>query len=275
MTALVSSTPRDPGLWTSLWSHRTLIRTLTQREISGRYRGSMLGIFWSFLNPLLMLGIYTFVFTEVFRMRWTAAGTNKFEFAVVLFAGLLMFSIFAECMTRAPGLIVGNPNYVKKVVFPLQIFTWVSLFTALFHFGIGLLVLLGAKLYVDNAIPFTALLLPVVLVPFLLFCAGLTWFLSALGVYVRDIGQIIGVVVTALMFLSPLFFPAAAVPEAYRALLHLNPLTFPIEQTRNVLVWGTMPNWAGVSVYFVACLAVAQLGLWWFNRTRRGFADVL
>jgi lipopolysaccharide transport system permease protein len=235
----------------------------------------MLGVFWSFLNPLLMLAVYTFVFAEVFGLRWSQTSTNRMEFAIVLFAGLLVFGVFSECVSRAPGLVVANPNYVKKVVFPLQIFTWVTVFTALFHFCIGLLVLLSAILFVQGGIPPTALLLPLVLLPFLLFCAGLTWFLSALGVYVRDIGQVVGVAISAMMFLSPLFYPVSAVPAAYRPVLYLNPLTFPIEQVRGVLVWGKAPDWPLLSVYMGCCLLVALAGLGWFNRTRRGFADVL
>jgi lipopolysaccharide transport system permease protein len=275
MTREASVLQADPGLFASFWANRALVWNLTRREIAGRYRGSMLGIFWSFLNPLLMLSVYTFVFTEVFRVRWSPGTGGKLEFAIVLFAGMLVFSMFAECVSRAPGLIVGNPNYVKKVVFPLQIFTWVSVGTALFHFGVGLLVLAAALMYAEGVLQPSVLLLPLVMVPFVLFCAGLTWFLSALGVYVRDIGQIIGIVVSALMFLSPLFFPVSAVPEKYRALLMINPLTFPIEQVRSVLVWGRAPDWTSLAAYAAACLAVAIAGLWWFNRTRRGFADVL
>jgi len=275
MTVLAKPLREDDGVVTSLWLHRALVWNLTRREVSGRYRGSMLGIVWSLLNPLLMLAIYTFVFTEVFRMRWGGGGGDKFEFAILMFTGLLLFYFFGECITRAPGLIVGNPNYVKKVIFPLQIFTWVATFTALFHYAIGLIVLFAAIWFVRGAVPLTALLLPLVIAPFLLFCAGLTWFLSALGVYVRDIGQVIGVAVSALMFLSPLFFPVTAVPEQFRHLLLFNPLTFPIELSRDLLVWGRLPDWSALAMYALVCLLVAWSGLWWFNRTRRGFADVL
>jgi len=276
MTTAVSSVSKDDGLISSFWRHRSLILALTRRDIAGRYRGSMLGPLWSLLNPLLMLSVYTFVFTQVFGLRWSGSATsNKFEFSIMLFAGLLVFSLFSECVVRAPGLIISNPNYVKKVVFPLQIFAWVSLGTALFHFTVGVLVLLAATLIVRGAIPATALSLPLALLPFLLFCAGLTWFLSALGVYLRDIGQIVGVIVSALMFLSPVFFPSSAMPKAYQSLLLLNPLTFPIEQVRDVLVWGRTPDWMGLVVYSILCVTVASCGLWWFNRTRRGFADVI
>jgi lipopolysaccharide transport system permease protein len=236
----------------------------------------MLGIFWSFLNPLLMLSVYTFVFTEVFRMRWTpTGGANKLEFAVILFAGQLVFTLFAECVGRAPGLIVSNPNYVKRVVFPLEIFTWVSLLTAMFHFCVGLLVLLPVLLYTYGSVPFTALLLPLAILPMALLCAGLGWLLGALGVYVRDIGQIIGLVITALMFLSPLFYPASAVPAAHRWLLDLNPLTMPIESARQLLIFGELPDPLKWSIHLAACAVTAAVGLWVFNRTRRGFSDVL
>jgi len=263
------------GLIGSFWLNRSLVFSLTTREIAGRYRGSMLGIFWSFLNPLLMLAIYTFVFTEVFQLRWRPASGSKIEFAVVLFAGLILFTMFSECLSRAPGLIVGNPNYVRKVVFPLQVFAWVTLLTAAFHYAVGLVVLLLAGLFAFGSIPATALLLPLLLAPFALFCLGLTWFLSALSVFVRDISQVIGLLVMALMFMSPLFYPVNAIPEGYRWIFSFNPLTFPIEMSRQLLIWGELPDWSGLGEYTLFALAIAWAGLWWFNRTRRGFADVL
>ena len=234
-----------------------------------------MGILWSFFNPVFMLAVYTFVFSVVFKARWSGGSDSKTEFALVLFAGLIVFNLFAECVNRAPGLILSNVNYVKKVVFPLEILPWVALGSALFHALISLGVWLIAYLILFGVPHITVLLLPLVFLPFLLFIMGLTWGLASLGVYLRDVSQFIGIVTTALMFLSPLFFPSSAMPENYRHLLLLNPLTPVIEQAREVLYWGKMPDMTLLSVYLLAGAFIAWLGFAWFQKTRKGFADVL
>jgi lipopolysaccharide transport system permease protein len=261
-------------LFTDPWHHRSLIRQMIWREVIGRYRGSFLGLLWSFVTPVLMLTIYTFVFSTVFQARWGAGSESRVEFALVLFAGLIAFNLFAECITRAPSLVLGNVNYVKKVIFPLQILPWVALGSALFHVAINLAVLLCA-LFFAMAVPWTAVFVPVVLMPLVLLILGLSWLLASLGVFVRDIGQFVSMAMTALMFLSPIFYPASALPESVRAWLFLNPLTLIIEQLRDVLIWGQMPNWGGLALYALFALAVAGLGYFWFQKTRKGFADVL
>ena len=264
---------------------RSLISTLVRREIAGRYRGSMLGMLWSLLTPLFMLAVYTFVFGVVLRARWASVGgegaqaaaaqPTTAEFAIILFAGLIVFQLFSEVVLRAPTLVLGNANYVKKVVFPLQILPVVSLGSALFHAGVSLVVLLGFMLAVYGAIPLTALLLPIVIAPYCLMILGIAWFLAALGVYYRDINQILGTLVTALMFLSPIFFPLSALPEWIRGWIALNPVSLPVEQTRALLIFGAMPDLLGLAAYTAAALAVAALGYAWFQKTRKGFADVL
>ena len=264
-------------VWTggALWRHRVLIWQLTRRDVVGRYRGSLLGLLWSFLNPIFMLAVYTFVFSVVFQARWGPASESKVEFAAVLFTGMIVHSLFAECLNRAPGLILGNVNYVKKVVFPLEILPWVAMGSALFHAAISVLVLLIFFAWTQQYLYWTALLLPVLLLPLVLFTMGLTWFLAATGVFLRDVGQTTGVVTTALLFLSPVFYPVSALPEAYRPLIYLNPLTFMIEQARGILLWGTMPDWSGLGAYLIFGFLTAWAGLFWFQKTRRGFADVL
>ena len=268
-----SGSPR--ALLASAWTHRTLIYQLGKRDVVGRYRGSVAGLAWSFLNPLLMLAVYTFVFAVVFQARWQGATDGKGSFAVILFIGVLVHGIFAECLNRAPGLILANANYVKRVMFPLEILPWVSMGSALFHALVSLMVLLIAQVYVLGGIPPTALLLPVVLAPLVLTTVGLTWIFSAFGVYLRDIGQTTVVITTVALFLSPVFYPVTALPEEYRFLFLLNPLTFIIEQSREVLIWGRLPDWRGLAIYAVASLAVSSAGFWVFQRMRRGFADVL
>jgi lipopolysaccharide transport system permease protein len=268
--------PASPrALFASLWRNRELILQLTQREVMSRYRGSVLGLAWSFFNPLLMLAVYTFVFSVVFKARWGMGEENTADFAIVLFVGLIIHGLFAECLNRAPGLILANVNYVKRVVFPLEILPWVAAGSALFHSAISIAVLLAAQLAFQHTLAWTVVFLPIVLVPLLFATMGLAWFLSSIGVYVRDIGQTIGIFTMTLLFLSPVFYPVDALPENYRFLLLLNPLTPVIGDARRVLIWGQAPDWAGLMLYTAASFVVAWVGFWWFQRTRRGFADVV
>src|SRR5215470_19352520 len=268
--------PTSPrALFASLWHNRELIAQLTRREVLSRYRGSILGLAWSFFNPLLMLVVYTFVFSVVFKARWGPGDGSKADFAIVLFAGMIIHGLFAECVIRAPGLILANVNYVKKVVFPLEILPWVAAGSALFHCAVSIAVLLAAQLVFQHALAWTVAFLPIVLVPLLFATMGFAWFLSSIGVYVRDIGQTIGIFTTVLLFLSPIFYPVEALPENYRILLLLNPLTYVIGDARRVLIWGQPPDWTGLMIYAAASFVVAWLGFGWFQRTRRGFADVV
>lgn len=268
--------PVSPGeMVRSFWRNRNLIKTLVEREVVGRYRGSFMGILWSFFNPVFMLAVYTFVFSVVFKARWNTDGDSKTEFALVLFAGLIVFNLFAECINRAPSLILSNINYVKKVVFPLEILPWVSLGSALFHTLISLSVWLIAYVILFGTPHITLLLLPLTLLPLPLLIMGLTWGLASLGVYLRDVSQFIGLLTTVLMFLSPIFYPASALPENYRNLLLLNPLCLAIEQARDVMFWGKVPDISALSIYLLASLLIAWLGFAWFQKTRQGFADVL
>jgi lipopolysaccharide transport system permease protein len=268
--------PTSPrALFASLWDNRELIAQLTRREVLSRYRGSILGLAWSFFNPLLMLAVYTFVFSVVFKARWELKDESRADFAIVLFAGLIIHGLFAECVNRAPGLILANVHYVKKVVFPLEILPLVAAGSALFHSAASVGVLLATQLVFHHALAWTVVFLPIVLVPLLFAAMGITWFLSSIGVYVRDVGHTTGIFTTVLLFLSPVFYPLDALPENYRIFLLLNPLTFVIGGARRVLIWGQAPDWAGLMLYSAASFAMAWLGFWWFQRTRRGFADVV
>ena len=257
------------------WRNRNLIITSIKREVLGRYRGSFLGTFWSFFNPLLMLSIYTFVFSSVLKARWGAGSGSKVEFALVLFAGLMIYSLFSDVLTRAPGLVVGNPNYVKKVVFPLEILPSVALGSALFHMIISLMVWLLAYFVFYGLPHMTVLFFPILLVPLSMFVVGASWILASLGVFLRDVSQVIGIAMTALMFMSPVFYPASALPENVRFLLYLNPLTPAIEQARDVVFWGKMPDFEVIAICSVVALVVAWFGFFCFQKSRRGFADVL
>ena len=260
----------------ALWHHRSLVWQMTRREVVGRYRGSVMGIAWSFFNPVLMLLVYTFVFSVVFKARW-GVGTEESRagFAIALFVGMIVHGLFAEVVNRAPGLILGNVSYVKRVVFPLEVLPWIAMGSALFHTAVSLVVLLLAQLILTYQLTWTLVLFPLVLAPLILATMGLAWFLAAIGVYLRDIGQTIGIVTTVMLFLSPVFYPVSALPEQYQPLLHLNPLTFVIEEGRKVLLFGQLPDWGGWALYLAVSLGVAWAGFWWFQRTRKGFADVV
>lgn len=257
------------------WAHRQLIAQMTRREVVGRYKGSVMGLLWSFLHPLFMLAVYTFFFSVVFKARWGGAPTGRVEFAVVLFAGMMVHTLLAEILMRAPGLVVANANFVKRVVFPLETLVMICAGSALFHAGISAFVLLAASLVLNGSVPWTAVLLPVTLAPLLLLGIGVGWVLASLGVFVRDLGQVMGVVVNVLLFASPVFFPLDALPPAVRPWIMLNPLSFIIEQTRDVLLWGRLPDFGGLALYALGAAAVAWAGYAWFQKTRKGFADVL
>lgn len=268
--------PANPAeLVGSFWRNRELIKASASRDVLGRYRGSVMGILWSFFNPLLMLSVYTFVFSEVFKARWNGGSDSKVEFALVLFAGLIMFNLFAECINRAPQIILSNVNYVKKVVFPLEILPWVALSSAMFHGLISLGVWMTAYVIFFGLPHLTVLYLPLIVLPFFMLIMGLSWALASLGVFLRDVSQFIGVITTVLMFLSPIFYPVTALPEAYRAVLYLNPLMPVIEQTREVLFWGRAPDFLLLGICWVISFVIAWLGFAWFQKTRKGFADVL
>ncbi len=275
MNAHQVPSPTPGAMFKSLWRNRLLIWQLTQRDIAARYRGSVIGLAWSFINPLLMLLVYTFVFSVVFKARWGVEEESRTDFAILLFAGMIVFGLFAEMINRAPGQIVSNANYVKKVVFPLEILSWVSLGSVLFHSLVSLAVLLLAQLLINLSLPWTVVLFPLVLLPLIFASLGGTWFLAALGVYVRDIGQITTVFTTVLMFMSAVFYPISALPESYQAWLRLNPLVLIITESRKVLILGRLPDWSWLGISLLMGLTIAFAGFWWFQKTRKGFADVL
>lgn len=259
----------------SLLNHKELIWELAKRDFIGRYKGSVMGIAWSLLNPLFMLSVYTMVFSVVFKARWGTADESKVSFAIVLFAGMIVHGLFAECLNRAPALVLAQPNYVKKVVFPLEVFPWVALASALMHFMVSLTLLYMFCVVSGVKIHPTALLIPLVIAPLLPLILGLSWLFASLGVYLRDVSQIMGFATTVLLFLSPVFYKASALPENYRILLALNPLTLPIEQLRDVMLWGKSLDWISWGISLLISGGIFYIGFWWFQKTRKGFADVM
>ncbi|MBL4671923.1 MAG: ABC transporter permease [Arenicella sp.] len=249
---------------------------MLKRDVQKRYRGSQLGFLWAFFYPILMLLVYTFVFGMVMKVKWGVAGQDNIDFGLILFVGLLCHGLMSEVVVGSVSMITGNSQYVKKVVFPLEILSLVSLSNALFHMFLGLLILMTIYLFTGNELHWTLLLVPVVLLPFVVFLLGLSWFISVLGVYVRDLSQVVGVLMTVLMFMCSIVFPFDRLPlELQPYVLWLNPLTIIVEQLRAVMLFGQLPDWYLLGLYSVGAVAMLILGVWFFKRTRGGFADVI
>lgn len=260
----------------SVVRNRQLIFQMTKREVVGRYKGSVFGLTWSFLHPILMLTIYTFVFSVIFKARWGESLTDsKTQFAILVFAGMIVQGLFSEVANRAPSLILSNTNYVKKVVFPLEILPIISMAAALFHALISIFVLLIAFILFNGYLSWTVIFIPLIFLPYVILVLGFSWILASLGVFMRDVGQAIGILTTAMMFMSPVFYPVNALPAKYQIWMLLNPLTFIIEQFRSVLVAGQLPDWSGLGIYSLIALMFMWVGFIWFQRTRKGFSDVL
>lgn len=255
--------------------NKDLIIALTKREIVGRYKGSVMGLLWSFFNPVLMLAVYTFVFGVVFKSKWPGGSGSQAEFALTLFSGLIIFNLFSECVTRAPLLIVGNINYVKKLIFPLEILPLVTVGAAFFHFLVSLLVWLFFYIYLFGLPSIESLYLLVIIMPLILLVIGLSWFLSSLGVYLRDVSQIVVILVTILMFMTPLFYATESLPVKYQSLMQMNPLSWLIEEARGVLLWNKTVAWVEWAMQMLYSFIIFLLGYFWFQKTRKGFADVL
>ena len=259
----------------SIVEHRFVIGQLAKRAILGRYRGTVLGLLWSLVTPLLLLAVYTFVFGTILQVRWVSQSGGNAEFAAILFSGMLVHGILAECLTQASTLIVANPQYVKKVVFPLEALPWVTVISAFFQGVISTGILLAYLFFVQWDIPWTAVLFPIPLFVLAFVCIAAGWLISATAVYLKDIAQMMGLLSTVLFFMAPILYPKTALPVEFQNLLYLNPLTYIIEQFRAVVLWGELPNWNGLALYGIVSVAIAWMSLAWFQKTRKGFADVL
>jgi lipopolysaccharide transport system permease protein len=259
-----------------LWGQRELIRRLTVQEVIGRYKGSYFGLLWTILTPLLMLAVFTFVFGIVFKAKWgVSAHESRLEFALTLFCGLIAFNLFSECFNRSPGLILGYPNYVKRVVFPLEILPVNILLSSLFHALVSLFILLLGISFIMDRFPWTVIYLPLVLFPLVCLSLGLSWFVASVGVFIRDVGNMTGFLTTLLFFGTPIFYPITALPGRLQTVIRLNPLTLIAEDLRRIMIWNLSPDWHwyGLSVSF--SLGVLLVGYAWFMQSKRAFADVM
>ncbi|MGA3067900.1 MAG: ABC transporter permease [Tepidisphaeraceae bacterium] len=276
-TGYVRNSRRTPpwAVFTTAWTHRRLIARLARREVEARYKGSALGILWMVLLPLLMLGVYTFVFGFVLKSRWDIPPGGKGTFFLLVFAGIIWMNLFIECAGRASTLVLSNVTYIKKVVFPLEILPYVLVVSELVTVLSSGVVLAVMYLAVLGRPPQTYVWLPVVVAPLFLMTLGWVWWISSLGVFLRDLRHVVVVLLNLIPFLSPLFYPLSRIPEPARWAIYLSPLTVILEQVRAVLFWGQPPDWIAWSVYFVVSWLVAWSGLAWFRHAQTGFADVV
>ncbi len=251
-----------------------LFRQLLARELSARYRTTTLGTLWLVLQPLLMLGVYTVVFSGIFKVRWAGTQTTA-GFALILFAGLLVFNFLSEVLVTAPSVIVSQPNYVKKVVFPVAILPVVKVAAAFVTALISLCILVVANTIITKTISPSVLLAPVILLEMVPMLLAVAWSVSAIGVYMRDLAQVIGILASVLLFISPIFFPPTSIPEGMRALIDLNPLVICMQQLRAVTVQSLPLDLASLGLHFCISVMAAVLAFQLFRRLSRGFADVL
>ena len=258
-----------------IWKSKYLLRQLVRRNVEVRYKGTMIGLVWMIVTPLVMLAVYTFVFGMVFKVRWSGFGDSKAAFALIMFCGMTVFNIFAESINGSVGIVTGNPNYVKKVVFPLELLPVSSVFSACFFGLIWIGILLLGTVLCLHKFCFTTVCLPMIFIPLVIFSCGIAWFVASLGVFFRDLAHIVGIVLQVLYFMTPIFYSMEMVPESIRPILLLNPMTSLVQFTRQALMYDQWPDWHVFGVVTLLSMAVFQLGYFWFMNTKRGFADVL
>lgn len=259
----------------SLWRHRQLYRRLLNRDILATVRGSVLGLAWVVLIPLILVTIYTFIFGVVLSSTWSAPTSTPLEVPLIFFAGLGLFGFFMEVISRSPAAVRDNDVYVKKVVFPLDMLAWVLVGTSLFKYLINFALLLFFLLLLTGGIPAKVLLVPVLLLPFLIMTLGIAWMFAAIGTYVRDLTHFIQALGPIILFGSPVFYAVQQVPESFRWIYMLNPLSFILESLRSLLFFDTMFSFLGLAVYTLVAIIVYATGFAFFQRLRPGFADVV
>ena len=233
-----------------------------------------MGGFWSLLQPLFLLTVYTVAFGVILKGRWGFAGTTM-DYAFILFAGLIIYNLFVEVLNKSPALIQNNPNYVKKIVFPIEVLPIVITITAFFNATISVLVLVTCHWILIGLPNITFLMFPIIFVCFFQLVIGFSWLLSSLGVFIRDLGPITFIITHSLLFLTPIFYSVDASPEFIREILLLNPLTFIVQQTRGVLLFGETPSYEAVAMYFIITVGFASFSLMVFRKLKVNFGDVL
>jgi lipopolysaccharide transport system permease protein len=255
--------------------HRSLVWQFTLRNVELRHKGSHLGLVWSFLSPLLLLALYVFVFGFIFDGSFDRPGETRIEYALGIFLGLSLFHFLGETIGQSPSLITANPNFVKKVVFPLHVLPAAAVGASVIHLAISLVLILLGITFAGPGLTAGVLWLPVILLPLFLLALGLAWFISALGVFLRDIAQITQFVSIALMFSSAVFYPVSKIPEAAWTILRFNPLLLAVELSRDAILWHETLNFRHLGFLYAVGLGSFVVGLTVFRRLKAAFADVL
>ncbi|MDP3898680.1 MAG: ABC transporter permease [Mesorhizobium sp.] len=273
MISATTILPFEPFL--SLWRHRELFRRVLVRDIQSSFRGSVLGLAWIVVIPLTLVAIYSFVFGSILNSSWAIQPRSPYEVPLIYFSGLMVFGFFMETITRSTTHIRDQKTYVTKIIFPVDILCWVLVGTALFKFFVNLVLLLTFITLLTGAFPVKALLLPLLMVPFVLLTVGLAWILAGVGAFIRDLSHALQALGPVIMFISPVFYAAAQVPEAARPFYFINPLTFMLESVRGLLFFDQAFSLQGYLAYSAAALVVFSFGYAFFQRLRPGFADVV
>ncbi|MGZ8844314.1 MAG: ABC transporter permease [Pyrinomonadaceae bacterium] len=274
---MISAQTARRAVWRPLWElprRFDLIWSLAKRELAARYKGSVLGIVWAVLTPLVMIAIFTLLFAGIFKAKFNASD-SQWDFALYLFCGLLPWNAFQEALNMSASAVVNRANLVKRVVFPLETLPVSQTVAAIANQMFGTVALLLGILVIRHELHLTTLYLPILLIPQLLLMLGGAWLLASLGVFIRDIVQGISLVLMAWMYLTPIIYPETIVPEAYRPFLNLNPFTPLIRSYRRIMLDGAAPDWAGLAYFSAFALIAFVFGYWWFARTRKNFADVV
>ena len=252
-----------------------LLQQLIIKDFREKYKGSLLGVMWSFMIPLFMMVIYTFVFSEIFQPVWSTQPSSKFEYALIIFCGLSAFNMFSEVMTRSVGIVTGNVNYVKKVIFPLELLPLAVCTVAFVNCVISYGILLIANLILTHVVYITSIELCLLFIPLFMTCLGVSYALAALSVYFRDIVNAISILVMILMYVSPIFYSLEAAPRQFRYIAAINPLAYIIENARSVCIYGQHMNRNSYMVSMVVSVVILLVGYQIFVRLKAGFADIL
>ena len=267
-------TPLWQGAWALLHEHRELVRSLVRRDLSNRYKGSMMGLFWAIVTPAIQITIFTFIFAGIFKSRF-GSQRSEYGFAVYLFCGMLPWIAFAEAVQRATTSLTENVNLVKRVVFPIEALPVNLVLSAVVQQLIGTGILLVAALLLERVFHPTALLLPILLVPQLLLTFGLTWLAASLGAFLRDTPQFTQLLLMVFQYLTPIYYPEELIPPSFQWINRLNPMAPLIRSYRRILLEGQWPDWQGLAFTLTFALVCFVFGYWWFERTKKAFADIL
>lgn len=274
---MISAETASRNIWRPLWQlpkRSDLILSLAKRELLTRYKGSVLGLLWAVLTPIVMIVIFTFIFAGIFGARFGNSASH-WDYAIYLYCGLVPWTMFQDALQQSATTIVSHANLVKRVVFPLETLPVSLAISALGNQLFATIALILAAVIIQRDIHFTVLWLPILLIPQLMIAIGGAWLIASLGVFLRDIVQGVSLALMAWMYLTPIMYPESYVPERFRGIMNLNPFTALVRSYRRIFLEGQAPDWWGLGYFALIALLVFLLGYWWFARTRKNFADVI